>query len=96
MAKKTQDQGTYDAYAVIKFPLSTEKSIRMIEFENKLVFAVARSATKPDIKKAVESLFNVKVRKVTVQNSVEGYKKAYVTLGPESIAADVSADLGLI
>jgi large subunit ribosomal protein L23 len=86
----------FDPYKVIKHPLSTEKSIRQIEFDNKLVFAVHPRATKGDIKKAVEQLFNVKVAKVNVHNAFQGGKRAFVKLGPESLASDVSADLGLI
>jgi large subunit ribosomal protein L23 len=86
----------FDPYKIIKRPLSTEKSIRQIEFDNKLVFAIHPRATKADVKKAVEQLFNVKVAKVNVHNSFQGGKRAFVKLGPESLASDVSADLGLI
>ena len=41
-------------------------------------------------------MFKVTVAKVNIQNSFQGEKKAYVKLGGESIASDVSADLGLI
>ena len=63
---------------------------------NKLAFAIDYNATKRDVKKAVELLFKVKVAKVNLQNSFTGKKIAYVKLKPESIASDVSADLGLI
>ena len=43
-----------DPYTVIEHPLSTEKSIRLMESENKLVFAVNKKATKTDVKKAAE------------------------------------------
>lgn len=86
----------FDPYEIIRYPLSTEKSIRQIEFDNKLVFVVHPQATKEEVKKAVEGLFKVKVIKVNLQNSFSGEKKAYVKLGPESLASDVSADLGLI
>tara|TARA_Y100000310_G_C20558972_1_gene752060 strand:+ start:347 stop:682 length:336 start_codon:yes stop_codon:yes gene_type:complete len=98
--KKTNESGqveeNFDPYQIILHPLSTEKSIRQIEFDNKLVFVINPRATKRDVKKAVESLFNVKVAKVNVQNSFKGEKRAYVKLSAESLASDVSADLGLI
>ncbi len=87
---------TFDPYKIIKSPLSSEKSIRQIEFENKLVFAVSSDATKSDVKRAVEELFKVRVASVNVHNSMRGFKKAYVKLRPEHLASDVSADLGLI
>ena len=94
--KAEVSQGTFDPYAVIKAPLSTEKNIRQIEAENKLVFSVFPSATKADVKKAIEELYKVKVIKVNIDNSFTGVKKAYVKLSPENLASDLSADLGLI
>ena len=89
-------EDNFDPYEIIKYPLSTEKSIRQIEFDNKLVFAVHPRATKSDVRRAVQELFKVRVIKINIQNSFSGEKKAYVKLGPESLASDVSADLGLI
>ena len=86
----------FDPYKIIKVPLSTEKAIRQIEFDNKLAFVIHERATKKDVKKAVEEMFKVRVVKVNVQNSFKGRKIAYVKLGPESVASDISADLGLI
>ncbi len=86
----------FDPYQIIKYPLSTEKAIRQIEFDNKLVFVVHPRATKRDVKKAVQELFNVTVVKINIQNSFSGQKKAYVKLSGADIASDVSADLGLI
>ncbi len=88
--------GTFDPHAIIKHPLSTEKNIRQIEFENKLAFVVHNDACKGDVKKAVENLFKVKVSKVNIQHSFRGEKRAYVTLTAAFRASDVSADLGLI
>ena len=86
----------FDPYKIIKVPLSTEKAIRQIEFNNRLSFVIHPRATKKDVKKAVEELFKVRVIKVNIQNSFTGQKRAYVKLGPESVASDISADLGLI
>ncbi|MER2604276.1 MAG: 50S ribosomal protein L23 [Siculibacillus sp.] len=47
-------------YDVIRSPVITEKSTIAAE-QNKVVFNVAKSATKPEIKAAVEALFKVKV-----------------------------------
>ena len=54
------DLGHYD---VIRSPVITEKSTAASE-HNKIVFQVAKSATKPQIKAAVEALFKVKVTSV--------------------------------
>ena len=57
---KTIDPRHYD---VIVSPVVTEKSTMASEF-NKVVFKVQRDATKPQIKEAVEKLFDVKVKSV--------------------------------
>ena len=50
-------------YDVIVAPVITEKATTASE-HNKVVFKVARTATKPQIKEAVEKLFDVKVKSV--------------------------------
>jgi len=74
----------------------TEVTSRLIETENKLVFIVNIKATKSDIKRAVEELYDVKVEKVNVTITPEGQKKAFVKLHPEYKAADVAIKLGIL
>ena len=81
---------------VIKYPLSTEKSIRMMESDNSLLFVVDRRAKKPEIKKAVEETFKVKVERVNVFISTGGEKRAYVKFSAESPAIDIATQLGLM
>ena len=50
-------------YDMLLSPIITEKSTLVAE-ENKIIFRVPLTATKPDIKEAVENLFNVDVTKV--------------------------------
>ena len=50
-------------YDVIVSPVITEKSTLVSE-QNQVVFNVAKTATKPEIKAAVEALFGVKVKAV--------------------------------
>ncbi|MCO6186394.1 50S ribosomal protein L23 [Rhizobium sp. L1K21] len=50
-------------YDVIRTPSITEKSTLVSE-QNQVVFNVAKDATKPEIKAAVEALFGVKVKAV--------------------------------
>jgi len=51
-------------YDVLVAPVITEKATTASE-HNKVVFKVARNATKPQIKEAVEKLFDVKVKRVS-------------------------------
>ena len=88
-------------YDVIQSPVITEKATMGGEY-NQVTFRVAIDATKPEIKSAVEALFDVKVKKVTtlrqagkvkrfrgVQGKRAEYKKATVTLA-EGSAIDVT------
>jgi len=54
-------------YGVIVSPVITEKATMASE-QNKVVFKVTRDATKPQIKEAVEKLFDVKVKAVNTLN----------------------------
>jgi large subunit ribosomal protein L23 len=61
MAKKQQQQAVDNRhYDVVLSPHITEKSTMLSE-ANAVVFKVAPNASKPEIKAAVEALFNVKV-----------------------------------
>jgi large subunit ribosomal protein L23 len=59
-AAKNLDPRHYD---VIRSPVITEKATMLSE-HNKVVFQVAKTATKPQIKAAIEKLFDVKVKSV--------------------------------
>jgi large subunit ribosomal protein L23 len=62
--------------SVIRAPRVSEKTARIQEQSNQYVFEVATTATKADVKSAVESLFNVKVEAVNVLN-VKGKTKTF-------------------
>ncbi len=85
-----------DAYKIVKFPLSTEKSIRLLESENKLVFVVDMKATKPEIKQAIEEIFKAKVVKVNTLIAMNGKKKAYVKFSDDTPAIDIATNMGLM
>lgn len=82
--------------SVIKYPLSTEKSIRLMESENKLMFVVDRRATKPEIKKAVEEMFKAKVIGVKTVICPKGEKRAYIKFSAATPAIDIATNLGLM
>ena len=85
-----------DFYDLLRRPVITEKATNASE-NGSVVFEVSMSATKPEIKKAVETLFKVKVINVTT-SIVKGktkrnrfgmykksnYKKAFVSLSEDS------------
>ena len=84
-----------DPYKIIKYPLATEKAVRLMEAENKLIFVVDKKATKPQIKEAIETAFKVKVLKVNTLIQ-KGEKRAYLKLSPETPAIDIATQLGLM
>ena len=80
-------------FSVLRAPRVSEKTARLQEVSNQYVFEIAKTATKADVKAAVEKIFDVKVQAVNVVN-VKGktksfkfrqgrrgdWRKAYVTL----------------
>ncbi len=93
-----------ELYDVIRAPIVTEKST-MVSENNQVMFKVAMTATKPDIKEAVERLFNVKVLAVNtlirkgkvkrfrgVKGQQSDFKKAVVTL-EEGQTIDITSRL---
>jgi large subunit ribosomal protein L23 len=93
-----------DAYDVIVAPVITEKSTHVSEY-NQVIFKVAKAATKTEIKAAIETLFNVKVKAVNtlvrkgklkafrgIRAMQSDVKKAIVTL-EEGYTIDVTTGL---
>ena len=93
-----------ELFDVIRRPIVTEKST-MDSMANAVVFEVAKSASKPLIKEAVEAIYGVKVKAVNTvltKGKVKRFrgrpgrrndvKKAYVTL-EDGNTVDVSASL---
>lgn len=80
-------------FDIVTTPLITEKGTMLGELGNQVVFRVRRDASKEEVRRAVESLFKVKVEKVRTLNLLgktrrvgrhvgrrPAWKKAYVTL----------------
>jgi large subunit ribosomal protein L23 len=82
-------------YQILKYPIDTEKTNLQKELLNQMSFEVDPSANRVEIKKAVEQIFNVKVKSVNTIN-VKGkvkqrgriagkrkdWKKALISLMP--------------
>ncbi len=87
---------TLEPHQIILRPLVTEKGVHRSSRYNAYAFEVNKLATKADVKRAVESLFEVRVLKVRTQSRrgkprrarfrhahTRDWKKAVVTLDPE-------------
>ena len=84
------------AQEIILYPLMSEVASRIIETENKMVFIVHSDASKTDIKRAIEELYQVKVKNVNTANTMKGNKKAFVKLEPEFNASDIAIRIGIL
>ena len=83
-------------HEIIQYPLMTERSVNMIENENKLVFIVNRRANKHEIARAVRELYGVEADSVRTLISPKGLKKAFVKLKEEYDASDLAIRLGIL
>ncbi|GMI20295.1 hypothetical protein TeGR_g3376 [Tetraparma gracilis] len=84
-------------HSIIKSPLTTESAMKKIEDNNTLVFLVAVTANKRQIKAAVRKLYDIEVKSVnTLIRSSDGQKKAYVRLTADFDALDVANRVGVI
>lgn len=57
-----------NARDIIVRPIITEKTMAMMDADNKITFEVAKGANKTQVRLAVEEIFNVKVEKVNILN----------------------------
>jgi large subunit ribosomal protein L23 len=96
MVEETSPSIKLEPYQVVLHPLVTEKGTHVSERHNAYTFSVAPTATKSEIKHAVEELWSVRVLRVRTQNRrgkkrrhrmkmghTASWKKAIVELNPE-------------
>lgn len=91
--KKELSKQFYDVFIRV---IVSEKSTRLMEFDNKLVFEIVKNANKSLIKMLIENEFKKKVKSVSTVNNINGEKRAIVTFLEENTASDLASELGLI
>ena len=93
-AAKKVSKATIHDYEVILEPVITEKTMSLMQEQNKVTVRVSGKANRADVKKAFEKVFGVKVTQVNIVNvpakettrggrykgSISGFKKAVVTV----------------
>mmetsp|Transcript_15147 Transcript_15147/g.42700 ORF Transcript_15147/g.42700 Transcript_15147/m.42700 type:complete len:140 (+) Transcript_15147:74-493(+) len=92
----TPKKNTLDKDSTIKYPLTTESSMKLIEDSNTLVFIVDIKANKRQIKAAVRDLYNIECERVNTLITPRGLKKSYVRLSKDYDALDVANKIGVI
>ena len=68
----------------------------MIDSNNTLEFLVNMKSTKPEIKKALEDIYDIEVQSVRTMITSQGEKKAIVKLAKEGSANELATRLGLL
>ena len=83
------------ASKIIVKPYITEKTFAMVENESKICFIVDRSASKPQIKEAVNALYNQNAINVNTARTIYG-KKAFVQFETTEKARDLATKIGML
>jgi large subunit ribosomal protein L23 len=81
---------------ILKKPIFSEKAVRLMEEQNKILFEVDRNSNKKQIKEEFEKTFDVKVEKVNTLINAKGKKIAFIKLKPPAKASDLASKLGMI
>ncbi|WP_336001984.1 50S ribosomal protein L23 [Halorientalis halophila] len=81
--------------SIIRYPHVTEKAMNKMDFENKLQFVVDTGAEKGEIATAIEDQFDVGVVDVNTMVTMDGEKKATVTLSEEDDAEEIASRIGV-
>jgi len=81
--------------SVIQHPFITEKATFIIEDNNKLQFIVDINATKSQIKREVEELYDIPVEMINTMITMKGKKKAIITFEGDNTASELASRLGI-
>ncbi|EAN30524.1 60S ribosomal protein L23a [Theileria parva strain Muguga] len=93
---KTAYTKKLDKFSIVRYPLTTESAMKMIEELNTLVFVVDPRANKAKVAKAVSQLYDITPVHVNTLIRPDGQKKAFVRLSPDQDALDVANKIGII
>lgn len=83
------------ASKIILKPYITEKTFALVETENKICFIVNRSASKPEIAEAINTLYDKKAIRVNTARTIYG-KKAFVQFENTEKARDLATKIGML
>jgi len=83
------------ANKIVLHPYITEKTFELVETEKKICFIVERSASKPAIKDAINTLYEEKVITVNTARTIYG-KKAFIEFETVDVARDLATKIGML
>ena len=94
--KSVLREKTFDKFAILLNPCSSERFYKKMENENTIIFYVAQKANKQEIKKAFKDAFGVLPQRVNTLNTILGRKKAFIKLPKSNEASEIASKIGLI
>jgi len=83
------------ANKIVLHPYITEKTFELVETEKKICFIVEKSASKPAIKNAINTLYEEKVISVNTARTIYG-KKAFIEFETVDVARDLATKIGML
>ena len=83
------------ANKIVLHPYITEKTFELVETEKKICFIVEKSASKPAIKDAINTLYEEKVITVNTARTIYG-KKAFIEFETVDVARDLATKIGML
>tara|TARA_Y100001949_G_scaffold147344_1_gene131280 strand:- start:196 stop:462 length:267 start_codon:yes stop_codon:yes gene_type:complete len=83
------------AQKIILNPYITEKTFELVETQKRICFIVEKSASKPTIKEAIKTLYEVKPVNVNTARTVYG-KKAFIEFESVDTARDLATKIGML
>ena len=82
--------------SILLYPLTTEKSVGIVDRNNTITYMVDPRATKAAIKKEFEKAFDVKIKHINTINMPKNTKKAFIKLAKGYNASDIAVKLKLV
>jgi large subunit ribosomal protein L23 len=95
VTQQNRSMSVETASSIIIKPYITEKTFNLIEKENKLTFIVAEKATKDQIVKALQILYESQASEVNTARTIQG-KKAFIKIKAPEGARELATKMGLV
>ena len=96
LRRSVTPHNTWDRYAILQAPCTSERFYKKMETENIIIFYVDAKANKTEIKNAFKEAFNVHPERVNTLLTVGGRKKAYIKIPKTNEASEIANKMGLI
>ena len=96
LRKSVVRENTFDRYAILLSPCTSERFYKKMEKDNTIIFYVSQKANKQQIKAAFKEAFGVQPQRVNTMNTVLGRKKAFIKLPKSNEASEIANKIGLL